>query len=47
MRHTSVMRGLATLILTIKALGAGTIHVPADYAAIQDAMDAAMMVTRY
>ena len=42
MRHTSVMCSLATLIMTIKALGAGTIHVPADYAAIQDAMNAAV-----
>ena len=42
MKHRSVMCSLATLILTILARGAGTIHVPADYTAIQDAMNAAV-----
>ncbi len=42
MRYTSVMCCLATLVVTLGALEAATIHVPGDYANIQDAINAAV-----
>ncbi|HSF30726.1 MAG TPA: hypothetical protein VLK82_09690, partial [Candidatus Tectomicrobia bacterium] len=42
MRYLSMMCSLATLVVSLSALEAATIHVPGDYATIQDAMNAAV-----